>query len=331
MRDGTIRNNRMEAYKESAIDKYESMLRVHAMPAIGGLRMCDLTVSVLAEFIDLLAAEESPETAKKTRDAISVCFRRAIREDLVAANPCREVRAPATANGRPSRILDLDEQAALGSAAQQVDARLGHSRAFPILRLALDLGLRSGEILAAQWGPHSLDLHQGTFTVGRFGNLARKRDRATGKFPMIAPKSSASLRTMEMPPSLVQAMERHRSAVGEPDDGALVFADGLGNPVCAVNVLNRDWQRTLDSAGLASPRPRFHDLRHTWAVTMLRALGVERVQVVRELGGWSSTKMVWDRYGRHALPSERLGTGAALDNYRSSHVDTSRNGPGMAP
>lgn len=49
---------------------------------------------------------------------------------------------------------------------------------------------------------------------------------------------------------------------------------------------------------------------------MLRA-GLQ-AQVIAKLGGWSSLSMLLNRYGKHALPGEDVGSGAALDAYLAS-------------
>jgi integrase len=69
-------------------------------------------------------------------------------------------------------------------------------------------------------------------------------------------------------------------------------------------------------AGIPDPRPRLHDARHHWAIFMLRA-GVQP-QVIAKVGGWGSLSMLNDRYGKHALPGEDIGSGAALDAYLAS-------------
>ncbi len=69
------------------------------------------------------------------------------------------------------------------------------------------------------------------------------------------------------------------------------------------------------TGGIADPRPRFHDLRHTYATHMLAA-GITPHAVARLLGH-GSAQLVYERYG-HALPDEVAGAAARLD----AHVDT---------
>lgn len=63
-------------------------------------------------------------------------------------------------------------------------------------------------------------------------------------------------------------------------------------------MVNRSWRRAVDAAELEGVR--FHDLRHTWATW--HAQGGTPLQLLKELGGWSSLQMVL-RYAHHA-PSD---------------------------
>ncbi len=188
--------------------------------------------------------------------------------------------------------------------------------AYPLITLAFATGLRCGELLALRYGPGSLDLSGGRITIGPKGNLGRKRG-PDGIFPLIRPKSRASERMVDVPPSAVHVLREHRLATGRPPDGAFVFADERDNPISGATVAYRDWRRAVADASIPDPRPRFHDARHHWAMMMLRA-GVQE-QEIADQGGWRSLTMLLDRYGCHALPDEHVGSGARLDAYLAFH------------
>ena len=77
-----------------------------------------------------------------------------------------------------------------------------------------------------------------------------------------------------------------------------MFANVIGKPVEAGNLLRRSFWPLLQDAGL--PRIRFHDLRHTCA-TLLLQQGVHP-KVASELLGHSTIGMTLDIYS-HVLPA----------------------------
>ena len=135
------------------------------------------------------------------------------------ANPCSGVRAPADHRiERAARILTPQEVSGILEAAAADDARLGRSFGAPLIALLFGTGLRPGEALALPWGPEGLDLEAGVVRVRR--SLDRVRDKETGTFAFVAPKTRTSRREVPVRPSDVALLKRHRLASGRPRDGA---------------------------------------------------------------------------------------------------------------
>jgi len=126
--------------------------------------------------------------------------------------------------------------------------------------LALTTGMRQGELLGLKWG--DLDLEVRTLRV------RRTITRLSGQgWREAEPKSSQSRRSIELVPMAVEALRRHRVRQVEQrllagpawDERGLVFANAVGRPMEAGNLLRRSFWPLLERAGL--PRMRFHDLR----------------------------------------------------------------------
>jgi len=159
----------------------------------------------------------------------------------------------------------------------------------PIVLIALNTGLRRGELLALRWA--DINLERRTLTV-----------RGSG---------AKSAQTRHVPLNV----EAHRILEGwkaqqEQTDG-FVFPGRNG---AALTHFKRSWAGVLESAGLAFPpehprRFRFHDARHDFASKLVMA-GVD-LNVVRALLGHSDISMTL-RYA-HLAPEhlaaavERLG------------------------
>jgi integrase len=321
MRDATVRNGSGRTYKPSVVREYEASLRLHALPRIGTVPVLELTRGDVQRLVDALAAEMGAATARKTLTALRVALRLADRYgELDGANPCAGVKTPTgEQEERPARVLSLAETTALRDAAARDDARLGRSFAAPLIALALDTGLRLGELLALAWGRSGLDLDARLVHVRR--GVDRRPD-TTGVYPLIAPKSRASVRDVPLPAATASLLRRHRLAQGRPADGALVFADPHGNPWPPMGAPREAWTRVLKLAKLAAPAPRFHDLRHAYATQMLAA-GIG-VHAVADLLGHSTAALVLARYG-HPLPGELAGAGQTLETWREGQK-SERNG-----
>jgi integrase len=312
MREGTVRTRDGLPYKPSVLRKYEEALRCSVLPEIGAVPVATLSGGDCQRLVDEIAARRTPEHARKALTALRVALRVAQRYGEVTGNPCAGVRVPVSAEGeRPARILTPEESAAILTAAEADDARLGRSFGGPLLALALGAGLRLGELLALPWGTEGLDLDAGYVRVRRSLDRVRGPD---GRYPVLPPKTRAARRDVPLAPEDAARLRRHRLACGRPTDGALVFAGPGGEQLSPVPAY-RAFKRACARTGIAAPLPRLHDCRHAFATHLLSA-GLTP-HAVAALLGHTDAGLVLRRYG-HALPDEVAGAGAALSAWRAA-------------
>lgn len=315
MRDGTARTKQGRAYRPSVVRSYEENLRTLVVPALGGYPLAALTCGDVQRVVDAIAAERTPEHARKALVAMRVVVRLAIRDGQLKPgdDPCRGVRQP---QGGPSRrgvrILTPGEAESLLGAATTDDRRLGRSLAEPLVSVLIGCGIRTGEALALTWGD-GVDLDVGRLRIVQ--TLDRDRNES-GRLAIVeGAKSAAGIREIPLPLSTETSLRRHYLASGRPPSGTLVFVDSEGAPISAKGMLAHLWRRIVRAADIASPQPTLHHLRHTWAVWSLRSGSPP--EVVRALGGWSSTAMVHARYGPHVFPEELSESAIQLERWRT--------------
>jgi integrase len=146
-----------------------------------------------------------------------------------------------------------------------------------------------------------LDLDKGILHIRQtFGPL-------NGQIVVKPPKSAKSRRTVELKAGIVALLRAHKARQAEKRlklgnrwrDENLVFPNAFGSAINPNNLV-REFDRLVEKAGV--PRPRIHDLRHTYA-TLALAAG-ENPKVVSESLGHSDVAITLRVYS-HVLPSQR--------------------------
>jgi integrase len=315
MTSGQLRNRDGHVYKPSVIRKYEAALRLLVLPEIGATPISRLDRRQVQALVNRVHAAHSPEHARRALTALRVVCRQALADDVMEQTPCTGVRVPRDRDGeeRPARVLTPAETVLVLRAAAADDARLHRSLAVPLISLALATGQRLGELLGLTWGAEGLDLEAGIVSVR--SSLDRVRG-ADGLYPRITPKSRSSVRNVPLDAGLSAVLRRHHAATGSPPDGVLVYRDKTGRQLVPQGSPYTTWRRIIVAAGIAEPRPRFHDLRHTFATHAL-ASGSSAHAVARLLGH-ADAGLVWRRYG-HALPAELAEAADRLRRWRDAN------------
>ena len=152
-----------------------------------------------------------------------------------------------------------------------------------IYQFALNTGMRLSEILGLQWD--RVDLTTGEIVIDRQLAILRK----AGERRRITPTKTRNRRTIIAPPSVLSLLKEQKAAqlrwkiaAGAVWNNAdnLVFTDETGNSLPHASI-EHEFRKITDRVKLNSHR--FHDLRHTFAVEMLRA-GTDIETVSKWLG-----------------------------------------------
>jgi integrase len=292
--------------RATTYEGYESLVRLHAAPALGEIPLRSLhPLDVQRLYADLLGTPRvggrvlSSSTVRNLHRVLVVAFRCAVRWGIMQSNPVTAAQGP-----RPRRpeLAVIDRSLA----ARILQTARGTAVELPCA-VALATGMRRGEILALRWR----DMDQGYATA----QVTRTLQVSRGSLSFEPPTTPRSRRAVILPaflrPYLARQREdqagRRNAAPGHWNDLDLVVDSGDGSPVNP-DTLSSGWVRFLRANGL--PPVRFHDLRHAHATFML--LKGIHPKVVSERLGHSSVGITLDTYS-HVLPSMQTEAARAID------------------
>jgi len=258
MRDGSIRNRSGHRYKPSAIRSYDEALNAHILPHLGARRLTDVKRRDVQALADRLVGQgKKASTVRNAILPLRVVYRRAVRDGIVAVNPCATIDLPA-------RDEEPRDAPSWEAAHKTLDAMTGSKQA--LWATALLAGLRKGELRALEW--RHVDLARGVLRV---------EQAMDARGTIIPPKSRAGRRTVPLPRALrVILREQHlRNRHSR-------YAFGHGD---------RPYPNHITSEGGIG----LHDCRHAYASYAIAA-GVN-IKTLSAYMGHSSITVTIDRYG----------------------------------
>ncbi len=282
--------------KESTRDLYANLSRRHletgaiSTTRLDRLKPSDIEALVLAKRAETKVRDGetvralSDSTIRQVYTVLRAGLDGAVRDGLLAANPCAKVKRPGVARQEAKHLPSGDVQKVLEAAKV--------SRYFPALVLIASTGLRKGEALGLSW--ERVDLEAGSLvvraTLGRIGN----------RLVISEPKTERSRRTVPLSPAVVALLRKHKVSQSEErlragdqwQDSGLVFTTEFGGPVDPRNLL-RVLEVAASQAGVE--KVGVHTLRHSAATAWLEA-GVH-IKAVADLLGHSSVAITGDIYG----------------------------------
>jgi integrase len=250
-------------------DLYRKDARLRIIPDLGRLRLDQLTRARIAGWWDGLDQSTPTQNARAYSLLRSVMVD-AVDDELIATNPCRLKGVGKPAPNHKAEALTAAETLAYVAAVPQ-------HRRVPLM-IAAWCGLRSGEVRGLR--RRDVDLTAQTLTVSQAVSRVKVGPKRYG-WRIAPPKTAAGLRTVAMPPQLVEPLRTHLAALPIRGRDALLFTaeDGI-SPMCGT-VLG-----TAHAAGrraLGRPSLTIHDLRRT-AATLAAQGGATTRELMRLLG-----------------------------------------------
>ena len=279
---------------------------------IGHLKMQEVTPSVLSSaYVDMRNGKSKSgkklkgTTVNCTHKAVSVMFAHAVKEGVVARNPCKDVDTPKT---------DTEERKPLsGEKVHELVGELDPTKPMEIaIILCVTLGLRRGEAVGLSWG--DVDFVNNTVNVrhsfDRFRNLKQ-------------PKTVAGTRILPMSPFTADALrKRHAAQMAIYGEGPNEFVSRTpegpvmkpSTPIVTGDYEQRAnpdslsgwWRRNRE--GLGVPGTTLHELRHSF-LSVAAQQGVHP-SVMQRLAGHKDPNITLGIYTHVNMEQQRVAMDA---------------------
>ncbi len=294
-----LRDSVKDSVRPSTFSRYESLVRLHINPGLGGTRLLKLTPgSVQALYRERLDSGCSPRTVQYVHVTLHKALDQALKWQIVPVNVTEAVAVPRVAKEEVRPLSPAQVKVFLKAVEGE---RLG-----PMFVLAITTGLRQGEILGLKW--EDVDLDERVVRVRRTLSLDGRR------VVFAPPKTQKGRRSIGLTDRAVSSLRRHRALQSRekaswPEDLGLVFPNKEGRPRSSRGYLTEVLRDVLKAAGL--PEIRFHDLRHTCA-TLLLSKNIHP-KIVQEMLGHATISITLDTYS-HVMPSMSRGAVSAMED-----------------
>jgi integrase len=235
------RGRRMESYKLDIVLRH----------GIADISLRRLTPSAIAAYRDDRHESVKPGTVRRELAILSHCFEVARREwDIpLPNNPVAQIKMPEAGRPRERRITAEELEAMLEGTAKSLTPLLA-----PIIKFAIETGMRRGEIVAARWADVNL----------------------TNKTLHIPQAKNGHARTIPLTPGALSVLH------SLPQYDERVF------PISG-NAVRLAWERLKKRVGISDLR--FHDLRHE-AVSRFFEIGLS-VPEVALISGHRDARMLF--------------------------------------
>jgi len=286
---------------------YKSRIDTHIKPALGGIKLTALNSTKIQVFYnDLLRVNElSPKTIKNIHGILHKALDQALKLRYIGLNPADACILPRVEKKEIKPLNETEIAAFLVEIQNDEPLR-------DLFTVALFTGMREGEICGLSWD--SVNFKDGTITVKQ--QLCKEKEKGGQHY--IAPTKNDKMRTLTAAPFVMDILKRvqetQRSdqlALGSAWQNSfnLVFTDKAGRFIYPQTAFKHF---KAIAAKIGRPDARFHDLRHTYAVTALQE--GDDIKTVQQNLGHATASFTLDVYG-HVSEKMKKESAARMQSY----------------
>ena len=277
--------------REKSLEMIRYILNQHILPVLGDYRLQDITPMQIQAIMAGLAKKSASLQSKVLINLRSI-FKVAQENGLV-------VRSPVSSMLKPGGKKTQEKTALTPQESEKLLARVRDRRAGTFLMIALNTGLRRGEILALKWD--DVDFEKKIIRVRRNAVLLRSGTTISDEL-----KTNAGRRDVP----LTAALEAHLAAEKERTHSQYILAMQNHQPLTQSSYKSM-WR--LIERELPEKRVTAHILRHTY-ITRLFEAGLD-IKEIQYLAGHSSVDMTLRVYTHYDRASREQKT---IDKVRAA-------------
>ena len=242
----------------SSYQRDRTIVNTHLVQAWGEIDLVRITPRLIEDYKVQRLGKVTPATFNREFNTIKNLFRKAVEWGYLRENPTVPVKWIKTGK-QAVRFLSDDEIQRLIAAC----AASGHAQFYGIVVVALNTGMRKGEILRLRWSDVDFKRRQIRVVSSEDGNT-----------------KNYDSRVIPMNRSVENLLRKHPRRLDSP----YVFPGESGQ---MFNKTNYHFTKAVKRSGI--PHARFHDLRHTFASHLVMK-GID-LRTVQELLGHKDMRM----------------------------------------
>ena len=274
--------------KQSTYLSYKNTLKRYVTPSLGKCKLAHINATQIQKiYNDMLYTKKlSKKTVRNLHGVLHELFAQAVELNYLAVSPINACKQPKPDKKQISPLDDADIEAFLSAIE-------GH-RYQDIFTVTLFTGMRIGEACGLPWD--AVDFRKGTITIKQ----QLQRYDGSKEYIIDAPKHD-KFRVLTAPDFVMDILRNVAREQGLnhiqynfiwKNDKNLVFTNEDGSCINPKN-LRASFKRVANKIG--RPDARFHDLRHTYAVTALQE--GDDVKTVQQNLGHATAAFTLDIYG----------------------------------
>ena len=302
----TYCTNKLKPY---TVKSYNGIIDNHIVKHLGAMPLQSVRGSDIQRmYNNMIADGASPKTVKNIGAVAHKAFSMAVKQGIIAANPCDAAELPAMVRHEIKPLTDAEIPLFL----QAIDGDpMANAYA-----LCLFCGLREGECLGLSW--NQVDFEKKSITISQ----QLQKEKAKGGKYYIAPFTKSNRPRTIIPPAIAfEYLKREKGHQAEmrltagqmwDNPNNLVFTNAGGGNL-AISTFYKTFKRIAAAIGRPDARP--HDLRHT-AATVAIASGSD-VKSVQDLLGHATASFTLNVYA-HTSEKMMEDTAVRMQGYYDS-------------
>ncbi len=295
--------------KPLTVETYRSRVETHIKPAFGNTPLQSLSTVQIQALLNGSTKEKNlaPKTVKNLHGILHKALEQAVKLRYITFNPADACELPRMTQREIKPLTENEIAAFLTEIAEGEPLK-------NLFTVALFTGMREGEICGLSWD--AVNFADGTITVKQ--QLQKGKEKGSSHYVTTTKNGKARIITVApyvmkilKDERLQQGLARMRAGSMWVNDWNLVFTREDGSYIPPQTAL-KHFKAVASRIG--RPDARFHDLRHTYAVTSIQE--GDDIKTVQQNLGHATASFTLDVYG-HVSEKMKQESAARMERFIS--------------